>query len=101
MLEKSDTSIGDTLKAFNAFDLEVGFIVPTETTMRKSIMDATASMRDYLHDTNFHDYAAQGKGQKQNGILRKAYFVRPRGLVETKVSLYRPETKDGDPRMWF
>lgn len=101
MLEKSDTSISDTLKAFNAFDLDVGFIVPTETAMRKSIMDATASMRDYLHDTKFHDYATQGKGQKENGALRKAYFVLPNGLVETKVSLYRPETKDGDPRIWF
>ena len=101
MLEKSDTSISDTLKAFNAFDLEVGFIVPTETAMQKCIMDATASMRDYLHATKFHDYTTQGKGQKEYGVLRKAYFVSPRDLVETKVSLYRPETKDGDPRIWF
>lgn len=46
MLEKSGTSISDTLKAFNAFDLEVGCIVPTETAMRKSIREVTASMRD-------------------------------------------------------
>lgn len=101
MLEKSDTSISETLKIFNALNLEVGFIVPTETAMRKSIMDATASMREYLDYMKFHDYARQGKGQKENGILRKAYFVRPLGLMETKVSLYRPETKDGDPRIWF
>lgn len=87
MLEKSDTSISDTLKAFNAFDLEAGFVAPTETAMRKSIMDATASMRDYLYDTKFHDYTTQGKGQKENGVLRKAYFVRPQSLVETNVTL--------------
>ena len=101
MLEKSDTSISDTLKVFNAFDLEVGLIVPTANAMVKSIMDATASVRDYFVDGNFHDYMQQGKGQKEHGVLRTGYFVRPGGVEKTTVSMYRPKTKDGDPRIWF
>jgi hypothetical protein len=101
MLEKSDTSISDALKAFNAFDLEVGLIVPTKTGMEKSIMDATASLRDYLRDNGFHDYDTQGQGNAEHGVKRKAYFVRPDTLDETEASLYRPVTKNGDPRIWF
>lgn len=101
MLERSDTSIGDALKAFNAFDVEVAFIVPTKTGMEKSIMDATASLRDYLHDAKFHDYTRQGKGATENGVERRAFYVWPDRLDETTVSLYRPNTKDGDPRIWL
>lgn len=101
MLEKSDTNISDALKAFNAFDVEVGLVVPTGTAMGKSIMDATASVRDYLKDSKYHDYQAQGQGQKENGVIRSGYFVRPDSLDKTTVSMYRPMTKDGDPRIWF
>lgn len=56
MLEKSDTSISDALKAFNVFDISVGLLVPTKTGLEKSIMDATASLRDFLRDSGIHDY---------------------------------------------
>jgi len=101
MLEKSDTGIGDTLKVFNAFDLDVGLIVPTATGMEKSIMDATASVRDYLQNHGFHNYDTQGLGNDEHGVSRPAYFVRPDTLEETKISLYRPKTKNGDPRIWL
>ncbi len=44
MLEKSDTSIGETLTLFNVHNIEVGLIVPTDTGMKKSIMDATSGV---------------------------------------------------------
>jgi len=101
MLEQSDTSISDVLKAFNAFAIEVGLIVPTKTGMEKSIMDATASLRAYFLDAKFHDYEAQGRGASENGIERRAFYVWPDRLDETTASLYRPNTKDGDPRIWL
>lgn len=101
MLEKSDTDIAATLKAFNAFEIDVGLIVPTKTAIEKSIMDATASVREYLLDAKFHDYAAQGQGKDENGVERRAFFVKHDNLDETTASLYRPNTKDGDPRIWF
>lgn len=101
MLEKSDTDIAGVLKAFNAFEIDVGLIVPTKTGMEKSIMDATASVRDYLLDANFHDYEAQGQGKAENGVERRAFFVWPDRLEQTTASFYRPNTKNGDPRAWF
>lgn len=100
MLEKSDTSISDALKAFNAFDIEVGLLVPTKTGLDKSIMDATASLRDYLRDNGVHDFDAQAKGTAAK-VERRGFYVRPDGLEEMNASLYRPETKNGDPRIWF
>lgn len=100
MLERSDTSISDALKAFNACDMEVGFIVPTETGLKKSILDATASVRQYLHDFRYHDYGQQRSGPDAK-IVKTAYLVYPDRIEEASVSMYRPETKNGDPRIWF
>jgi hypothetical protein len=100
MLEKSDTSIADTLTVFNRYNLDVGLLVPTETGMKKSIMDATAGVRDYFHDTGFHDYDTQAQGPEAK-VVKKAYFVRSTVLEPASASLYRPKTKSGDPRVWF
>jgi len=100
MLEKSDTSLSDTLKAFNGFNLDVGLLVPTDTGMNKSIMDATATVREYFIDTRFHDYDTQAQGP-DNKVTKRAFFVWPDRLEETTASLYRPMTKKGDPRLWF
>jgi hypothetical protein len=100
MLEKSDTSISSALQHFNSYELDVGLLVPTETGMKKSIMDATASVRDFFKDTGIHDYGAQPQGP-ENKVTKRAFLVHPDRLVETKASLYRPNTKNGDPRVWF
>lgn len=100
MLEKSDTSIGKALRTFNYHGLEVGLLVPTDTGMKKSIMDATAVVRGYFVDTRFHDYGAQDQGPDHK-ITKRAFFIWPDRLEETTASLYRPNTKKGDPRIWF
>ena len=100
MLEKSDTSVSETLKAFNNFNLEICLFVPTPTGLIKGYMDAISSAREYLDETGFHSYASQDQGQ-ENKIVRKAFFVHPDRLEETQVSLYRPKTKNGDPRIGF
>lgn len=100
MLEKSDTDVGHVLAAFTRREIDVALLVPTETGLKKSIMDATASVRDYLLTTRFHNYDNQSQGP-ENKVVRKAYFVQPDSLDETTVSLYRPQTKSGDPRIWF
>ncbi|MEQ8676297.1 MAG: MvaI/BcnI family restriction endonuclease [Aggregatilineales bacterium] len=100
MLEKSDINIASTLAMFNAAYLDVGLIVPTETGITKSIMDSTASIRDHLAEKGFHDYDTQEKGPDYK-VIRNAFFVWPDRLENTTVSLYRPMTKNGDPRIWF
>ncbi|WP_281017539.1 MULTISPECIES: MvaI/BcnI family restriction endonuclease [unclassified Minwuia] len=100
MLEKSDRSISETLKVFNAHELDIGLVVPTDTGMKKSIMDATSMVREYFQETGFHDYAQQQQGPDYK-VIRRAFFVWPDRLEETTASLYRPQSKKGDPRLWF
>ena len=99
MLSQSDFPVAGALELLTRLDLEVALIVPTKTGLEKSIMDATADVRDYLADKGYHDYAKQGQGPGDK-VVREAFFVQPSRLVPTQVSLYRPNTKKGDPRIW-
>ncbi len=68
------------------------------TILGKSIADATASMRMVLLDAGIHDYDQQQQGTEHR-VLVPCVLVGDR-LIETKMSLYRPTTKTGDPRLW-
>lgn len=72
----------------------------TATGLKKSILDATTPMRTYFKENNVHDYALQNKGQ-ENKVIIKTYILTEYKEIETQTSLYRPETKDGDPRLWI
>ena len=72
----------------------------TATGLKKSILDATTPMRTYFKENNVHDYALQNKGQDKKVII-KTYILTEYKEIETQTSLYRPETKDGDPRLWI
>ena len=72
----------------------------TATGLKKSILDATTPMRTYFKENNVHDYALQHKGQ-DNKVIIKTYILTEYKEIETQTSLYRPETKDGDPRLWI
>lgn len=100
MLSQSDFPIEEALELLTRHDLEVTLLVPTPNGMEKSIFDATADLREYLRDRDYHDYASQGQGESAK-ITREAFFVLPTSLVSTQVSLYRPTTKKGDPRIWL
>lgn len=80
--------------------IHLTYLQPTETGLTKSIMDATQIVRDYfeLHEFHFYDEQSQGTSHKR---IVTAFFVTSDGLVSTKASLYRPGTKQGDPRIWF
>ena len=72
----------------------------TATGLKKSILDATTPIRTYFKENNVHDYALQNKGQ-DNKVIIKTYILTEYKEIETQTSLYRPETKDGDPRLWI
>lgn len=80
--------------------IEFAVFEPTTTGLKKSILDATAPIRDLFEIENFHKYAQQLQGPEHK-VMRKAFFACPDRLDPTTVSLYRPLTKKGDPRMWF
>lgn len=83
-----------------SFVANLALVEPTETGLRKSILDATAPVRSYLFAAGVHDYdsQAQGHGAKVRVAGR---LLSPDAARDAVVSLYRPETKHGDPRIWI
>lgn len=79
---------------------EVALLEITQTGLDKSIMDATHPLRRLLRQKGLHDYETQGQGTANKVVVPAVVhgFMTP---VNTKASLYRPETKQGDPRVWF
>jgi hypothetical protein len=98
MLSLSDTDIQEISSIILNQGYDVAFLVPTETGLIKSIIDAHQSLRAYFKRTEFHDYEQQIKGVKHQIT---AYFVTEDFTYEKTVSLYRPETKNGDPTIWI
>ena len=100
MLSQSDTDIKQFLPLFASNSCAVAFLVPTQTGFDKSIMDATAPVRELLYNAGIHDYEKQLQGP-ENKTLLQTFLVSDSDLQETTSSLYRPVTKKGDPRIWI
>lgn len=100
MLTLSDVSLPESEKLFARSGLEAAFIVPTKNGMEKSIMDATLPVREFLLRMGIHDFSAQGKGPGCKRCIT-AHVINGEAVACRTVSLYRPETKDGDPRIWI
>lgn len=99
MLEKSDTSIQSVMKVFASYGQEAAYIAPTETGLNKSILDAHSTLRDFLRIKGIHDFKTQRQGTENKKKI-DIFLVEEDGIKSTKMSLYRPETKTGDPRLW-
>lgn len=80
--------------------IDYAIFIPTKTGLEKSILDATATMRNLFKSAEFHDYDNQ-KQEPGHKVKIDAFFVTRNEIVKSVVSLYRPKTKNGDPRMWF
>lgn len=100
MLGRSDFSISNALEALGNVGLEAALLVPTPNGLDKSIFDATDGLREYLAACGYHNYKTQEQGQEAK-VQREAFLVRPDSLEPTIVSMYRPNTKNGDPRIWM
>lgn len=100
MILAADTDLSKVLPIFSSLGLQAAFLVPTETAMKKSIIDATHPFRDYLSKNGTHKYNEQHLGTEHKA-LKETFFVGETELRKTVTSMYRPETKNGDPRVWF
>ena len=100
MLAMSDTPIEQFIPYFARTSVPVAFLVPTPTGYEKSIMDATAPVRQLLSDSRVHNYETQPQGPI-NKVMIPTHFVNYDSLTDSIASLYRPFTKKGDPRIWF
>lgn len=90
----------DRIKLLTEKSVEICLIEPTSTGLEKSIMDATGSVRAYLKNNNIHDFDLQKQGQ-ENKIQIPSQLIAPNSIINSVASLYRPNTKKGDPRIWF
>ena len=95
------TPIEETrLRALTSMSVEVSLLEPTETGLKKSILDATFPVRRYLRDNQLHDYENQRQGP-ENKTLIPSSLLNVKIVIPSHASLYRPVTKKGDPRIWF
>ncbi len=97
MLSLSDTDIQDVASLFLSKGYDVAFLVPTKTGLEKSILDAHQSVNTFLKRSEIHDYSTQTQG-----VIHKikANYVTDVEMFDVTVSLYRPKTRKGDPRIW-
>jgi len=100
MIDKSDTPVSDVISLLSNYNIAAAFLVPTPTGMEKSIMDATVPIRNFLEENKIHSYASQSKGVESKRTM-EAFFIKENEISVVKISLYRPETKSGDPRIWI
>lgn len=99
MRQLSDIEI-NRIKLLTENSIELTLIEPTKTGLEKSIMDATGTIRSYLKSKNIHDFELQRQGQESK-VQINSFLIKNETLVGSVASLYRPNTKKGDPRIWF
>ena len=100
MLSQSDVPIVPIMKELASFGIEAGYLVPTPTGLRKGIMDAHAAVRTFLKIKGIHDFDTQQQGDAGKVVLDVG-LLDANGVTARKMSLYRPRSKDGDPRIWI
>lgn len=100
MLTKADIPLSEVIKLLSSFRVEAGFLVPTPTSLEKSILDAHEDLRVFLAKSGLHYFEKQGQGP-ENKVKIPANIITDSGVIGTYASLYRPNTKSGDPRIWI
>jgi len=99
------------MRPFNAFEqrnlrylvnlgLKFTQVEITSTGLKKSILDATAPMRTFFVEEGIHNYEDQLQGPDYKHFYSGLLFSET-SCRETKISFYRPTTKQGDPRLWI
>lgn len=88
------------LERLTAEAIDVTLLQPTRTGLEKAILDATAPVRNYLIENGIHDYLGQRQGTAHR-VHIDAQLLGVDHVTASRASLYRPETKSGDPRIWF
>ena len=96
----SDENLKDkNKKLLVEYGIDFSVLTITATGMQKSIMDAVGSLRNFFNEKDFHNYEHQKQGTEHK-ILKPCALITPEEILDGRVSLYRPTTKNGDPRIW-
>ena len=85
MLSLSNLDVAETLAKFKDRGIPVGFLVPTDTGLTKSIMDAHDSLRRFFVKQDVHDYEEQSKGTENKKLVATLLFSQGQ-VVQTSTS---------------
>lgn len=77
--------------------LDCAFLYLTANGLKKSILDAVLPLRTLLKESGVHDFGNQLQGEPAKVLVPAILFSEDR-RVDVEASLYRPVTKQGDPR---
>jgi len=100
MLAKADMKVDVVASELAKYGVEAAYVVPTPTGLSKSIMDAHENLRNFLKSKGLHDFANQNQGPDSKRKIPVKLVTRE-SIIEQELSLYRPNTKNGDPRIWI
>ena len=101
MNKENLNNLGEFLPILYDLNLDFSFLYLTKTGHSKSIMDATIHFRKFLKRNGIHDYEIQKQGNEHKIFYPRKFISHNTLSKESKASLYRPSTKNGDPRIWF
>lgn len=76
---------------------EFALVRITKTMFVKSIIDANKKIREILKEGNIVDFDIIIKNQKEY----KTTTIIAKSIKNARTSFYRPNTKEGDPRLWI
>jgi hypothetical protein len=99
-MRKLTISEQNKIKILTKYQVSLTLIEPTANGLKKSIMDATGTVRNFLKNENIHDYDLQSQGPL-NKVVIPTIIHTGFQTIKSQASLYRPITKKGDPRIWF
>lgn len=96
-LSESERAVFDSL---GIADENFAFLRTTTTGLAKSIFDATKQLRVFLANNALHDFSKQHQGPEHkvqiSGFIKSQHLLFP-----CSVSLNRPLSGNGDPRLWI
>ncbi len=78
---------------------DAALLYPSKTGLDKSILDAHACLRYLLAQSGYQDFSKQKKGEAYK-VYRPMLACAQGATFAYDLALYRPSTKNGDPRLW-
>ena len=100
MLSRSDFQIAEAERLLGPLGISAAYLAPTATALKKSIIDAIEPVRALLRREGLHDFSMQRQGTDERVSLPIRLFAGG-AEFQSSMSLYRPATKAGDPRLWI
>jgi hypothetical protein len=95
----TDTELANATVLTN-LGINFGVIFTTTVGLEKGILDATAPFRQFLSIAGVHDFESQNQGPESKVLIQGRVWLTDHLSTSRQVSLYRPTTKKGDPRLW-